>query len=94
MLSKNEVAKLKSLHRKQVLLCPELDGLQAKYRIKRILKGKTREERVEELIDRVANEKLTFDSSYKDAKLVSQIFLYEPFSPMEVFEILCKNRYR
>ena len=94
MLSKNEVAKLKSLHRKQVLLCPELDGLQAKYRIKRILKGKTREERVEELIDRVANEKLTFDSSYKDAKLVSQIFLYEPFSPMEVFEILCKYRYR
>ncbi len=93
-MSKNEVAKLKSLHRKQVLLCPELDGLQAKYRIKRILKGKTREERVEELIDRVANEKLTFDSSYKDAKLVSQIFLYEPFSPMEVFEILCKNRYR
>ena len=93
-MSKNEVAKLKSLQRKQVLLCPELDGLQAKYRIKRILKGKTREERVEELIDRVANEKLTFDSSYKDAKLVSQIFLYEPFSPMEVFEILCKNRYR
>ena len=94
MLSKNEVAKLKSLQRKQVLLCPELDGLQAKYRIKRTLKGKTHEERVEELIDRVANEKLTFDSSYKDAKLVSLIFLYEPFSPMEVFEILCKYRYR
>ena len=94
MLSKNEVAKLKSLHRKQVMLCPELDGLQAKYRIKRTLKGKTHEERVEELIDRVANEKLIFDSSYKDAKLVSLIFLYEPFSPMEVFGILCKNRYR
>jgi hypothetical protein len=93
-LSKNEVAKLKSLHRKQVMLCPELDGLQAKYRIKRTLKGKTHEERVEELIDRVANEKLIFDSSYKDAKLVSLIFLYEPFSPMEVFGILCKNRYR
>ena len=93
-MSKNEVAKLKSLQRKQVLLCPELDGLQAKYRIKRVLKGKTREERVEELIDRVANEKLTFDSSYKDAKLVSLIFLYEPFRPMEVFEILCKYRYR
>ena len=94
MLSKNEVAKLKSLQRKLTVLCPELDGLQAKYRIKRVLKGKTREERVEELIDRVANEKLIFDSSYKDAKLVSLIFLYEPFSPMEVFEILCKNRFR
>ena len=93
-MSKNEEAKLKSLQRKLIVLCPELDGLQAKYRIKRIFKGKTREERVEELIDRVANEKLTFDSSYKDAKLVSLIFLYEPFSPTEVFEILCKNRYR
>ena len=76
------------------VLCPETDGLQAKHRIKRMLKGKTREERVEELIDMVANEKLTFDSSYKDAKLVSQIFLYEPFSPVEVFQILCNNRYR
>lgn len=94
MLSKNEEAKLKSLRGKLIVLYPELDGLQAKYRIKRVLRGKTREERVEELIDRVANEKLTFDSSYKDAKLVSLIFLYEPFSPMEVFEILCKNRYR
>ena len=93
-MSRNEVAKLKSLRGKLIVLYPELDGLQAKNRIKRVLRGKTREERVEELIDRVANEKLTFDSSYKDAKLVSQIFLYEPFSPMEVFEILCKNRYR
>ena len=94
MLSKNEVAKLKSLRGKLAVLCPETDGLQAKCRIKRTLKGKTHEERVEELIDRVANEKLIFDSSYKDAKLVSLIFLYEPFSPTEVFEILCKNRYR
>ena len=93
-MSKNEVAKLKSLQRKLTVLCPELDGLQARYRIERVLKGKTREDRVEELIDRIANEKLTFDSSYKDAKLVSLIFLYEPFSPMEVFEILCKYRYR
>ena len=93
-MSKNEVAKLKSLRGKLIVLYPELDGLQARCRIKRTLKGKTHEEQVEELIDRVANEKLTFDSSYKDAKLVSLIFLYEPFSPMEVFEILCKNRYR
>ena len=94
MLSGNEVERLKSLRGKLAVLCPETDGLQAKCRIKRTLKGKTHEERVEELIDRVANEKLIFDSSYKDAKLVSLIFLYEPFSPMEVFGILCKNRYR
>lgn len=76
------------------VLCPETDGLQAKHRIKRILKGKTREERVEELIDMVSNEKLTFDHLYKDAKLVSLIFFYDPFSPIEVFQILCNNRYR
>ena len=52
------------------------------------------EELVKELIDKVASEKLTFDFSYKDAKLVSQIFLYEPLTPMEVFEILSKYRYR
>ena len=94
MLSGNEVERLKSLRGKLAVLCPETDGLQAKCRIKRTLKGKTHEERVEELIDRVANEKLIFDSSYKDAKLMSLIFLYEPFSPMEVFGILFKNRYR
>ena len=94
MLSGNEVERLKSLRGKLAVLCPETDGLQAKHRIKRILKGKTREERVVELMDRVAHEKLTFDSSYKDARLVSQIFIYEPFTPKEVFEILCKNRYR
>ena len=94
MLSGNEVERLKSLHGKLAQLCPETDGLQAKHRIKRILKGKTREERVEELMDIVVNEKLTFNSSYKDAKLVSLIFSYEPFSPIEVFQILDKNRYR
>ena len=94
MLSGNEVERLKSLRGKLAVLCPETDGLQAKHRIKRILKGKTREERVEELMDIVVNEKLTFNSSYKDAKLVSLIFSYEPFSPIEVFQILDKNRYR
>ena len=93
-MSGNEVERLKSLHGKLAQLCPETDGLQAKHRIKRILKGKTREERVEELMDIVVNEKLTFNSSYKDAKLVSLIFSYEPFSPIEVFQILDKNRYR
>ena len=88
------MARLKSLRGKLAVLCPETDGLQAKHRIRRVLKGKTHQERVEKLIDRVAKEKLTFESSYKDAKLVSLLFLYEPFSSMEVFEILCMNRYR
>ena len=81
MLSKNEVTKLKSLRGKLAMLCPETDGLQAKHRIKRILKGKTHREQVEELIEMVANEKLTFDSSYKDAKLVSQFFYTNPLPP-------------
>ena len=88
------MTKLKSLRGKLAVLCPETDGLQAKHRIRRVLKGKTREERMEEMTEMVANEKLTFDHLYKDAKLVSLIFLYEPFTPMEVFQILCNNRYR
>ena len=55
-MSGNEVEKLKSLRGKLAVLCPETDGLQAKHRIKRILKGKTREERVEEMLDIVADE--------------------------------------
>ena len=55
-MSGNEVKRLKSLRGKLTMLCPELDGLQAKYRIKRVLKGKTREERVEEMLDIVADE--------------------------------------
>ena len=94
MLSKNEVEIVKSLCRKLLILCPEADGLHKRFRIKRTLKGNTYEELVKELIDKVASEKLTFDFSYKDAKLVSQIFLYEPLTPMEVFEILSKYRYR
>ena len=53
-MSGNEVERLKSIRGKLAVLCPETDGLQAKHRIKRILKGKTREERVEEMLDIVA----------------------------------------
>ena len=59
---------------KLAVLCPETDGLQAKHRIKRVLKGKKRQERVEELLDVVAGEILSFDHFYKDAKLASLIF--------------------
>ena len=93
-MSKNEVTYLKSLRGKMAVLCPETDGLQAKHRIKRVLKGKTHQERVEEMLDRIASETLTFDHFYKDAKLASLIFLFDGFSSMEVFQILSSNRYR
>ena len=93
-MSKNEVARLKSLRGKLAVLCPETDGLQAKHRIKRMLKGKTHRERVEELLDIVMSETLTFEHSYKDAKLVSLVFLFDGFSSMEVFRLLSRNLYR
>ena len=88
------MARLKSLRRILAVLCPETDGLQAKHRIKRMLKGKTHRERVEELLDIVMSETLTFEHSYKDAKLVSLVFLFEGFSSMEVFRLLSRNLYR
>ena len=93
-MSGNEVERLKSLHGKLAQLCPETDGLQAKHRIKRMLKGKTHQERVEELLDIVMSETLTFEHSYKDAKLVSLVFLFDGFSSMEVFRLLSRNLYR
>ena len=88
------MARLKSLRRILAVLCPETDGLQAKHRIKRMLKGKTHRERVEELLDIVMSETLTFEHSYKDAKLVSLVFLFDGFSSMEVFRQLSRNLYR
>lgn len=93
-MSGNEIKKLKSLCGKLAVLCPETDGLQAKHRIKRTLKGKTRKEKVEEIIDIVANEMLTFGDSYKDAKLVSLIYSFDDFNSVEVFHILNNNRFR
>ena len=93
-VSGNVARKLKSMRGKMAVLCPETDGLQAKHRIKRTLKGKTRKEKVEEIIDIVANEMLTFGDSYKDAKLVSLIYCFDDFNSVEVFHILNNNRFR
>ena len=93
-MSRNEIKKQKSLCGKLAVLSPETDGLQAKHRIKRTLKGKTHQERVEELLDMVANEMLTFGDSYKDAKLVSLIYYFDGFNSVEVFHILNNNRFR
>jgi len=65
VLSGNVARKLKSIRGKMAVLSSETDGLQAKHRIRRTLKGKTREERVEEMLDIVANEMLTFGDSYR-----------------------------
>ena len=93
-MSKNEVAKLKSLRGKLAVLCPETDGLQAKHRIKRILKGKTREERVEEMLDIVADEVNVKQTSMTKqvARIVSQVFDFVVFTSEEVYRIL-KNEY-
>ena len=94
MLSGNEVERLKSLHGKLAQLCPETDGLQAKHRIKRILQGKTREERVEEMLDIVADEvnvKQAFMTK-QVARIVSLVFDFVVFTSEEVYHIL-KNEY-
>ena len=94
MLSGNEVDRLKSLRGKLAMLCPETDGLQGKHRIQRVLKGKTYREQVEEIRDIVANEALTFNECYRDAKLVSLIYTFDGFDSLEVFRILNKCRFR
>ena len=94
MLSGNEVERLKSLRGKLAVLCPETDGLQAKHRIKRILQGKTREERVEEMLDIVADEvnvKQAFMTK-QVARIVSLVFDFVVFTSEEVYRIL-KNEY-
>ena len=50
MLSGNEVERLKSLRGKLAMLCPETDGLQAKHRIRCVLKGKSHQMKVEEML--------------------------------------------
>ena len=93
-MSGNEVERLKSLRGKLAVLCPETDGLQAKHRIKRTLKGKTRKEQEGEILEIVVKEHIVFDHFYRDAKLASLIFLFDGFSSREVFQILSSNRYR
>ena len=93
-MSGNEVERLKSLRGKLAVLCPETDGLQAKHRIKRILKGKTREERVEEMLDIVADEVNVKQTSMTKqvARIVSLVFDFVVFTSEEVYRIL-KNEY-
>ena len=85
---------MRSLRRMMAVVCPETDGLQARHRIKRTLKGKTREEQVEELLDMVANEvnvNQTFMTK-QVAHIVSLVYDFVVFTSEEVYHIL-KNEY-
>ena len=93
-MSGNVARKLKSIRVKMVVLCPETDGLQAKHRIRRVLKGKTYAERVEEMLDIVADEVNVKQTSMTKqvARIVSLVFDFVVFTSEEVYHIL-KNEY-
>ena len=77
------------------VLCPETDGLQAKHRIKRTLKGKTRKEQEEEILDIVANEVTSFKPITKlTARIVSRVYDFGGFTSEEVNHILEKDYYK
>ena len=88
------MARLKSLRGKLAVLCPETDGLQAKHRIKRVLKGKTHQERIEEMLSILGNE-IQFDKicfTKLLSRIISLVYDFEGFSSSEVYQIL-KNEY-
>jgi len=85
---------MKSLRGKLAVLCPETDGLQAKHRIKRVLKGKTHQERIEEMLSILGNE-IQFDKicfTKLLSRIISLVYDFEGFSSSEVYQIL-KNEY-
>ena len=96
-MSGNEVGRLKSLRGKLATLCPETDGLQAKHRIRRVLKGKTREEKIRMMLTVLENEILLFVNTHKEnitkksAKLISLVYHFHGFTSEETYQILKKE---
>ena len=98
-MSKNEVAKLKSLRVKMAVLCPEIDGLPPKYRMAYIPQGTTYTEQKRDLVNYVYEK---FSSMLKDQSMISQMeahricrILHAPgFSQEDVFQILRNERYQ
>ena len=85
---------MKSVRGKMAVLCPETDGLQAKHRIKRVLKGKTHQELIEEMLSILGNE-IQFDKicfTKLLSRIISLVYDFEGFSSSEVYQIL-KNEY-
>ena len=93
-MSGNEVGKLKSLCSKLAVLCPETDGLQAKHRIKRVLKGKHRQDWVEEMLNVVEREILPLIDDRKEnitkrvARIASLVYRFEGFGDQETYRLL------
>ncbi len=96
-MSGNEVEKLKSLRGKLAVLCPETDGLQAKHRIKRVLKGKNRQDLVEEMLNVVEREILPLIDDRKEnitkrvARIASLVYRFEGFGDQETYRLLKKE---
>lgn len=96
-MSGNEVEKLKSLRGKLAVLCSETDGLQAKHRIKRVLKGKNRQDRVEEMLNVVEREILPLIDDRKEnitkrvARIASLVYRFEGFGDQETYRLLKKE---
>ena len=98
-MSGNEVERLKSLQRKLTVLCPELDGLQAKYRIVYVPEGTIYIEQRTDLVNFVyekfsslLNGKKTI--SQLDAHRICRILHVVEFPQEEVYLILQKERYK
>ena len=90
---------LHTLRNKLAVLCPETDGLQRKYRIKYVPNGRTREEKLEDVVNFV-DEHCPFRNdehlhvNWRDAHFISMVYWFEGFSSVEVFEALQKGRWK
>ena len=78
------------------MLCPETDGLQAKHRIKRILKGKTNHENVVEMLSILSKEVYNNQHSLTklQSRIISLVYEFEGFTSAEVYQILLKEYYK
>ena len=95
-MSGNEVDSLKSLRGKLAVLCPETDGLQAKHRIKRKLKGKTRQENVEEMLSILGKEVYNNQNflTKQESRIISLVYEFNGFTSVVVYQILIKEYYK
>ena len=98
-MSGKEVRKLKSMRGKLIVLYPELDGLQAKYRIVYAPEGTTYIGQRTDLINFVYEK---FSSLLSGEKTISQLNAHRicrilhavGFPQEEVYQILQKERYK
>ena len=93
-MSGKEVRKLKSMRGKMAVLCPETDGVQAKHRIRRVLKGKSHQEKVDEMLSILNKEVYSYQfcPTKQGARIVSLVYDFIGLASEEVYQIL-KNEY-